>query len=278
MKRLALLLAPLVALALSGCFTHRVVEDVHSTRGLTIQLRGEKKGGEFISRGYEHPSIISPLRISRILAAIEVETGQGDERQRSGIMAYSMFQPVARGLADALEKANPGQEIAVSAVQKHRRLGIFHKKTLTSFVTYVKDGELSVHLSRVNWEIPKGKEKKLPTPRIGDDVMPFRVVPVRGMRRQGPQVIAARWRDDAFGKTASGSRPSDPDKVRRRTILLDERLPPDEMDAGLSAAQVEALSEAELEALQKLQDQRASGEITEDEYLRARDDLVLDSF
>lgn len=278
MKRAALVLASLLAFALSGCITHRVVEDVSSAKGLTIQLRGIKKGGEYISQGYEHPAIISPLRLARILAAIEVETGKGDDRVRTGIMAYSQFQPVSRGLAEALEKANPGQEVAVTAVLKRRRLGVFHKKSLSSFVAYVKDGELSVHLSRVNWEVPKGREKNLPVPRIGDEVMPFRVVPVRGMRRQGPQTIAARWRDPSFGQTARGRRPSNRDQVRRRTILMDERLPPGERDSGLSAAQIESLSEEQIRKLEQLQDQRENGEITEDEYLRGRDDLLLEAF
>ena len=111
-----------------------------------------------------------------------------------------------------------------------------------------------------------------------DEVMPFRVVPVRGMRRQGPQTIAARWRDPSFGQTAGGRRPSNLDQVRRRTILMDERLPPGERDSGLSAAQIESLSEEQIRKLEQLQDQRENGEITEDEYLRGRDDLLLDAF
>jgi hypothetical protein len=275
--RAAPVLVALLALGLSGCVSHRVVEEVYSAKGLTVELRGVKKSGQFVSQGYEHPAIISPLRLARILAAIEVDTGEGDKLERTGIMPYSLFQPVAKALALALEQANDGQEIAVTAVLRYRRLGIFHKKYLSSFVTYVKDGELSIHLSRVNWEVPKGREKDLPTPRIGDEVMPFRVVPVRGMRRQGPQVIAARWRDPAFGQTA-GKRPSDPTKVRRRTILMDERLPVNERDTGLSEEQLEGLSEQQIQALERLQDQRENGEITEDEYLRARDDIVLDRF
>jgi len=277
MKRLCLITICLLALLPSGCITYQLTDDIYDVDGISVKLRGDKKGREWVSRGYEHPTIISPLRLARILAAVEIEISDGDEIVRTGILPYSLFQPVAVALAEALEAANPAQEIVVVAVLKERRLGLFHKKQLTSFIVYAKDKELSIHLSRVNWEVPKGKEDKLPTPRIGDQVMSFRVVPVRGMRRQGAQAIAARWRDPAFAKTATMSKPGG-DGVRRRTILMDDRLPVGERDGQLTPEQLEGLSSEQVEKLQRLQDQRENGEITEDQYLRARDDLLLDSF
>ncbi len=189
-------------------------------------------------------------------------------------MAYSLLTPVAVGLSRALEQANDGQEVVVMAVRKERRtIALFHKLYLTSFVAYVKDGELAIHLSRVNSEIPKNQEDKLPEPRIDDKGKDFRVVPIRGMRRMGTHAISARFRDPRFASQI-GRRPSDPSKVRRRTILMDSRLPVEELDRELTPEQVESLSPRALQALADLQISRENGEITEDQYRNARDELL----
>ena len=278
MKRFVLAIA-LTSLVGSGCITRQVTDEVYSNGDIKVYLRGDKKSGKYISQGYEHPAIISPLRIARVLAALEVESSRDKERERSGIMPYSLYQPVSRGVAQALEQAGPGQEVVVMAVIKRMRLGIFHRKYLTSFVSYVKEDELVVHLARVNWEIPKNREDKLPTPRVGEHVMPFRVAPVRGMRRLGPQSIAARWRDPAFGKTAGVRRPDDLDKIKKRTILMgDDGIPAGERPVGVSQEQLEGLTQKQRDALAELDRRREAGTMTEDEYLRSRDDLLLDEF
>ena len=103
--------------------------------------------------------------------------------------------------------------------------------------------------------------------------MTFRVVPVRGMQRQGAQTVAARWRDRRFGESL-GRRPEDPSQVRRRTILEDSRLPVEEMDDTLTIEQMRELPEETVRLLEELQIARENGEITEDEYRRKRDDLL----
>jgi hypothetical protein len=270
----ALALPLSLSIALSGCITRTVTAPVYLEGGIEVRLRSRISHGESVSQGFEHPAIISTQRLARILGAIEVDTGEGRDRQRTGIMAYSMLVPVSEGLSRALEEANPGQEVVVMAVRKdRRRVALFHKKYLTSFVAYVKQGDLYIHLSRINWEVPKGKEDKLPVPRIGDKEMSFRVVPVRAMQRHGAQTVAARWRDKRFSKPM-GRRPSDPSQVRRRTILEDSRLPIEELDDSLTLEQTRELPEETLRLLEELQIARENGEITEDEYRRKRDDLL----
>lgn len=272
--RPSLVVALVAVLLASACITHTSIDPVYQDGNVTINLRGRVKSGEVISRGFEQPAIIAPQRLARVLSAIEVETGDGDDRERTAIMAFSLLSPVSQGLSKALEQAGPGQEVVVMAVRKQRRtVALFHKKFLTSFIAYVKNEELNIHLSRVNWEVPKNQEDDLPIPRLGDQRGDFRTVPIRGMRRLGPQTIAARWRDPIF-EARLVRLPSDPSKVRTRTILMESRLPVEELDSDVTPEELENLTQGQRQALEDLQISRENGEITEDEYVRARDDLL----
>ena len=70
-------------------------------------------------------------------------------------------------LAEAFAEVKPDQELGVVIARKQRRLGIFHRKYLTSFITWMRDDGLYIDFSRVEWEVPKNKEDDLPQPRRG---------------------------------------------------------------------------------------------------------------
>jgi hypothetical protein len=100
---------------------------------------------------------------------------------------------VAEGVSKALAAADPNQEVVVMIIRDTANWGVFDHDFLTSFIAYVKDERLYVHMSRHDWEIPKTRDERLPEPRIGDNrstssstrARPCRSCPIRQSRSTG---------------------------------------------------------------------------------------------
>jgi hypothetical protein len=273
---LALLVA--VAVGFAGCAARSVRSPIINRWGVQVDLVREVKGFSTQPRGYEHPTIISKERMTHILNAIEVETRD----EEIGVVREPAFHPeiverTAEALVDALAEANPDQEVGVQALRKQMQLGVFHRKFLTSFLAYVKDGHLYLLLNRVDWKIPqKMEEERLPKPRRSYAPMNFRVVSGEHLFYAGPQALEIDWRNDAFRTayrlpgTTSGER-------RRREILEQSPIPQDEQDSAAGTSDViplDELSSEQLRALADLEDDRREGRITEHAYQRARRQLL----
>jgi len=264
--------ALLAASALAGCGTHSVHEKVVDRGDLVIRLRSEKEPfGKTLAMGFQHPAVIAPERLARILSGIEVDEPIEDKtRERRPAIPAESLEVISRGLAEAFEEAGPDQQIVVQSIRKQMQHGIFHRKHLTSFVSYVKQDRLYVFLSRVDWPLPDKSDKtaRLPEPWPGDEVMDFRAVTSDRYHYAGRQGLRIDWRDDVF---AGGTPlPSDGDEARRRTILMESS----ERIAPLSGEDLEGLSVEALRSLADLEEDRRQGRITETEYRRAREQIL----
>ena len=251
---------------------------IHRT-GIQVDLVREVRGFTTRPRNFEHPAIISVERLKNILNAVEVETGVGKKKGGS-VVRQPAFHPeivemTARAVAEAFAEAGPDQEIGVQAIRKEMRLGVFHRKTLTSFLAYMKDGYLYLVLRRIDWPIPKKDEDdRLPEPRRDDRPMDFRVVSGEHLYYAGPQSLEIDWQDPVFRKpyrlpgTTRGSK-------RRRVILEQAPLPKSEREAGAGERiDIGDLSPEQLRALADLEEDRRQGRITEAAYQRAKRQLL----
>ncbi len=246
--------------------------------GIQIDLVREVKGLETQPRGFEHPAIISAPRLENILNAVEVETRVG--KKGSAIVRQPAFHPAivettAAALAEAFAEAGPDQEIGVQAVRKEMQLGVFHRKYLTSFLAYMKDGYLYLLLSRVDWPIPqKDEDDPLPEPRRGYRPMDFRVVSGEHLYYAGPQSLEIDWQSPVFRKpyqlpgTTRGSK-------RRRMIIEQAPIPKEERETNAGdEIGIGDLSPDQLRALADLEEDRRQGRITEAAYQRAKRQLL----
>jgi hypothetical protein len=159
----------------------------------------------------------------------------------------------------------------VQSVRKEMQHGLFHRKYLTSFVSYVKEDRLHVLLSRVDWPLPDKSDKtfRLPEPRPGEEVMEFRTVTSAQYHYAGRQGVRVAWRDDRF----AGATPlptGQEGEARRRTILMEST----ERVAPLTGGDLEGLSAEALRDLADLEEDRRQGRITETEYRRAREQIL----
>lgn len=275
-KVAALALLGAAAVASSGCFTRTLRTTLYENSSMRIVLRSQSKSGEPIARGYDHPAAIAPVRLAHILSRIDVRTEAKKGAERSPAIPTEALYSLADQLAKAFGEANPDQEIVVYSIRRTKRFGVFDRRYLTSFVTYMLNDQLYIHLSRTDWEIPKsGKTERLPEPHVGDYVMKFRVVPSKGMSQVDGQSVAVDWRDPVFRKpTRTRVLPSG--KVVRRTILMESPLEePAEPGEEREYRQLpENLSSDTLRALADLEDRRHSGEISEAEYKRLRVEII----
>ncbi len=268
-----LLLTVLLTTQLAGCATRTVRKSVIKRRVAQVDLVSDVKGfATRIPKGYEHPAVISETRLINILNAVEVETPD----ERGGVVREPAFrpelvEPTAKALREAFELVGPDQELGVKVVRKESQLGVFHRKYLTSFIAYMKDGYLYMLLTRVNWPIPQNKEDdKLPEPVRSRRPMSFRVVSGEHLFYAGPQDLEIAWRDPVFrqpyrlpGSSRGGS--------RRREILEQSPIPKEELDAkNRGSVPLDSLSPEQLRALADLEEDRRQGRITENAYQRAR--------
>jgi len=125
----------------------------------------------------------------------------------------------------------------------------------------------------VDWHVPKGKEDEIKEPRPGVEAMKFRVIGGPGITPVGSQSVAVLWREERFRK-ASHIKVGAGGKVQRRTVLMESEAPLDDLPEP-GAADVGAVTNPDvLRDLADLEDARRSGEISEGEYNRRRQNLL----
>jgi hypothetical protein len=274
-SRASHLLVAAVLLASLGCGTRYARVPVHEDDLVQVVLRAELRDGKPVERGFAHPATISGVRLSHVLAQLDVRVDEGDEgaSERRPAIHTDLVYPLGELLSQALAKADPRQEVVVQALRKERRLGLFTQTHATSFVAWVAaDDLLYLSLSRLDWPIPKGQEEEPREPVVGREVMAFRALASEGVDPVAHQTVAVHWRDDRFRRpTSVHVGPSG--KVSRRTVLMEEEAPAVEAE-GAASPQAMPSDPAALRALADLEESRSQGELTEAEYLRRKRQIL----
>jgi len=255
------------ALASLACAPSYVRTPVFKQDRSEIYLRHVAKGGEPIDRGFSHPVSIAPVRLTNILARIEVK-GSGDKDQRKPAIPTGVLYMIGEGASQALAKANSSQVVVVMALERKRSLGIFTTDYATTLLLWAKDDKLFIQIDKLDEPISKDPNEKLAEPSdqptnmkklhllAGDGLSP----------QQSPLLIAADWRDDVFRESAVRVRAGG--EVVRRTILMEAPSDTEAKPAG--AGPPEGLSPEALRALADLEETRRRGDLTENEYQTRR--------
>ncbi len=267
-------LVALVGCAAAGCITKTTT--VLESKGMTVQL--VSKRGEDIE--LNHPITIAPVRLSHILARIDLRLPVKKGQQRVPAFDIESLTPISEGLAAGLREAKPNQRVVVYSIRREKRFGIFDENFLTSFIAYVHGEHLFLHLSRSNWEIPPRKKDRLPAPKIGKFPSKFRILPGKAMKLVDEQSLAIAWQDDLFAKPTR-TRVTPGGRVVRRTILMESEEPESDAETQAGEAQTETewtipagISAQTLRALADLEERRQRGEIGEADYEREKREIL----
>jgi hypothetical protein len=221
---------------------------------------------------------IAPVRLSHILARIDIRLAVKEGQQRVPGFHIDSLEMTSQALAQGLREAGPKQRVVVYSIRNEKRFGIFDKKFLTSFIAYVFKDNLFLHLSRSDWEIPTRQKDRLPAPKIGKFPSKFRILPGTAMKMVDEQSLAIAWRNDIFARPTR-TRVTPSGKMMRKTILMESEVPEDDPDADSDAVEKEAaeklnipagISAKTLRELADLEDKRQLGEISEYDYERQR--------
>jgi hypothetical protein len=209
-----------LSLALPGCATRTVQQKVVDEYGLTIKLRSQARlFGAPTPRGFEQPTVIDPSRLALILGGIEIDQRASKDsvaRERRPALPAKILKHVSEGLSRAFAEASPDQEVVVLALRKQLQHGVFHRKFLTSFASYLRDGEIYVFLSRVDWPLdPKRAGDRLPEPYPNDRVMPITTVGNALYKKVGAQGVRTDWRSPQFGLPSRAASPGERAGVSR---------------------------------------------------------------
>lgn len=260
-----------LALLTAGCagVSREVVYEQNRTKVVLRSYRGEEPE-------FQHPVTVSPVRIAHILSRIDVRRPVDEGQKREPAIPIETLYDIADGLVEGLSKANPNQQVVVYSLKRDRSLGLFDKNYLTSFISYMRNGLLYIHLSRSDWQVPRRREENLPDPEIGKFPMKFRVLPGQAMEVVDEQALAINWRDDVFSQPTR-TRTTPEGKVVRRIILMEseddtEELPPPEptVDSAIPAG----VSSDTLRDLANLEDLRRGGVISEAQYAERRKQIL----
>ena len=267
-----LLLAASVAACARGPFGTRTVRaPVFKEGQVRVFLRHQQSGGRPLELGFEHPRSISSVRLSRILAGVDVR--ERDRKNKRGELHAAMSTDLAfllgEGMSKAFGEADPNQEIVVMAIATRKRHGIFAADYLTSLVAWIKDDRLWVHFGEIDKRLSGDPSERPKEPERSETKGKFRLVKSTGVRPVGSHTLAADWRDAAFSKSAP-SRTRGEGRELRRTVLMEEEGARDLEDAS----EQDALSPSMLRALADLEEERLTGTLSEDEYRRRRQEIL----
>jgi hypothetical protein len=272
------LLAAALGLLAAACGPRYARVETFDEPGLRVVLRSETRDRKPVPRGFAHPATIASVRAAHILARLDVRMGREEGGERIAAFPTVLLYGVGEQLSKALARATPDQEVVVQAVRKEKQLGIFEKRLLTSFVAYVKGDELVIHLSRVEWEIPKegggngGDRDEVPEPFAGRRVQEFKVLAAEGLVPAGEQVVTVDWRSPIF-REPTHVRVGSGGRLLRRSVLMESEPAPEKEEAEPAALPADLPPET-LRALADLQELRAKGEISETSYHARRRDLL----
>jgi hypothetical protein len=261
------------ALLASGCMTKTIRTPVFQENMIEVYLRHDERGGKPIDRGYSHPVTIAPVRLTNILARIDVR--KEDDKDRRPAIPTNLLYAIGEGISRTLAKANSTQEVVVMAKERKRNLAIFTQDYLTSLVVWMQGDQVFVKLGSLDVPLSKNPNDKIPEPKRDEIVGSAHAIPSDGIAVSNDQLVSANWRDPLF-KDSSVISIRAGGQVVRRTVLMDsgeESTVPNEPVQG-APVPPQGLSPAALRALADLEEDRRRGEVTETEYQSRRRQIV----
>lgn len=265
----------LAVCALAGCGPKFVRERVFDKPGVRVELRHQVVDDKPVPRGYAQPATIADVRIAHILASLSTEDDKGERRP---MIRSEFVYELADGIALALTKAGPDDEVAAASFPVDTRLGIFSDERVTAFRVALVGDEMRIEF--FVWEVAVEKEGNKSSPReweipteLPSSAPRFKLVPGEAQTRHGTRGVNVAWRDPYYRRPVSLSFRQG--QARRRTVLME--LPPEDEPAPSAATPAPPkLSDEQLRALDQLDAGRQSGLVKESDYQRRRR-LVLEN-
>lgn len=263
-------LAVVAVCALFGCAPTYVRERVFDKPTARVELRHQEKGGEIVVHDYAQPATIADVRIAHILASLSSED---DEKRRQPMIQAQFIYELAEGIAAALAKAGPSDEIAAACFPQEKTLGIFTNEQVTAFRLVLVGDEMQIDFYGLEQPLERessrvgARDYEIPT-TMPSFTPRFKVVPGEAQRTIGDRTVLIAWRDNYYRKPVNLSFRQG--QARRRTVLME--MPEEEQPKapGGTPPVPAGLADAQIRALDQLDAARQSGLVKESDYQRRR--------
>ncbi|HTO54872.1 MAG TPA: hypothetical protein VMR50_15930 [Myxococcota bacterium] len=273
----------LAALCLAGCGPKIVRDRIYENPQVRVELQRREQGGTVLPRGFDQPATIADVRVAHILASLTFE--DSDKKTRPVIRSEHLYD-LAGGIATALAKATPNDEVAAAAFPEDRRLGIFSDPRVTAFRLHIEGDAMRIEFFAVEDALEKEgakvgyREYDIPTdlPTLAPT---YKLDTSDSISRFGTRGVTVAWRDDTFRRAISLR--DREGRAKKRTVLMEL---PEDSDAPAKPGSAKkplpaqdrppGLSDAQVQALDRADESRANGAITEPEYQKRRR-LILEN-
>jgi hypothetical protein len=267
----------LAALLFAGCGPKVIRNRVFENPQVRVELQRKEQSGSVVVRGFDHPATIADVRVAHILGSL---TFTDDDKNTRPVIRSEHLYDLAGGIAKALAQATPDDEVAAAAFPEDRRLGIFSDDRVTSLRLHIEGDAMRIEFFNVEEPLEKEGAKvgyrdyEIPTdlPTLAPK---YKLQTTDSISRFGTRGVSVAWRDDAFRRPITLR--DREGKVKTRTILME--LPEDKdtpAKPGSATKQLPAqdrppgLSDAQVQALDRADESRLNGAITEPEYQKRR--------
>jgi hypothetical protein len=247
----------------AACGAKVIRETILERDDMRVELRRIIPRGSATPETYEHPVSIADVRMAHILASLTHVDSKG--RKHPTIRSEHVYG-LAEGIAKAVAKAAPEDEIGAASFPTERRLGIFKSERVTAFRAFFQEDILAIEFFTV--EAPLDNNEDDQDYRIPFEAAPwkpgFKMVPGEGQETRGPRSVRVDWRSPQFARPINlrlrGGR------VQRRTILMQA-----EEESQLEVpTRPSELDDEQTRALDQLEAARRSGIVSEAEFRRRR--------
>jgi hypothetical protein len=257
-KRAALFFCLVLSFA---CGPRIIRETILDRDDMRVELRRVVQENSPIAGAYDHPVLIADVRIAHILASLTHEDPKG--RRRPTIRAEHVH-PLAEGIAKAVNKATPEDEIAAATFASDRRLLVFNSERVTAFRAHFEADVFVIEFYAIEDPLEPGpRDEKYQIPVNPPTWKPgFTLVEGRSQKLRGRRTVRVDWRSPYFAQPANLQVQGG--KLRRRTILMEA-----EEETELPARPSE-LDDAQIRAMDQIEAARRSGIISESEFQRRR--------
>ena len=210
-----------------------------------------------------HPLRVEPVALAQALGSIRFLAGA----RESPLFIPEELAPMAAALSEALALAEPGEDLELMSTRK-REAGFLAGSTAVTARVFVQDGMLNVivHDTRLDYRNEYNLENRMPTFEYGSRA------------RQGPVVLKAAQTHRADwvvlpleGAPAAAPGPASPAPPSQAPTS--HAAPPVVVLPAPPPAATPASVEEKLKGLKRLREQNL---ITEEEYVRTKQELLKD--
>jgi hypothetical protein len=262
------LVALSLALPLLACGPKLVRETIYTSENesVTVQLRRTMDGDTPVPRGYQQPIVISDVRLAHILAQLQFQ----DKKGSKALIRSQNVYDLAEGLRAALAQAGPDDETVATVYMRDKNLGVFTADKVTAFRVAAEDDwlvfEFFVVEGRLDSQSTSNDGRYAVPTRLPDSRLPVDLLAGEAQTLAGSRGLRVDWRDDSFRRAVSFSS----DGIRRRTILMEAEPEAEAPEPRAASGLSPESRDAQLDALDHLDEDRQAGLITEGEFQRRR--------